>query len=75
MRNQLVSLLKGDPYRKALTLYIGVLKSASRNDRLGGQRSSCDGGARAMERGSKISISYLIEYKAKEERGGEGEKY
>jgi hypothetical protein len=31
----------------------------------------CDGGARAMERSTKISISCLIEYKAKEERGGE----
>jgi hypothetical protein len=35
----------------------------------------CDGGARVIERGLKISVSYLIEYKAKEERGGKGEKY
>jgi hypothetical protein len=28
----------------------------------------CDGGARAMERGAKISISCLIEYKAKEKK-------
>ena len=35
------------------------------------RRRKCDGGARAMERGSKISVSCLIEYKAKEEREGE----
>jgi hypothetical protein len=31
----------------------------------------CDGGAGAMERSTKIPISCLIEYKAKEERGRE----
>ena len=34
-------------------------------------QAQCDGGARVMERSTKISISCLIEYKVKEEREGE----
>jgi hypothetical protein len=35
--------------------------------------SPCDGGVGAMERGAEISISCLVEYKAKKKREGERE--
>jgi len=39
-RDQLVSIPKGDPYRKALTLRKGVLKGSSTYDCSGGQCTS-----------------------------------